>query len=280
MVYANGLIGGMQQELRILHGRGAAGKLPRHMVLTSQCVPSGRNRREGNMKFSRVVLAVVAGLLSCSGAMADSYMVMGSTSFQSSLQPPSLVSVPKFDDLGGSLTLTNVLVEFLHDGSVDLEGDNDDPFDHGQSLFVRGQMIRSWSVTGPAGLNSGATKIVNTGLVPLSPDDGDGGDNDLFDNTGPDGHDFGTVSYATLTVAHPAQPLAAYLGLGTADFNFTPDVVSQTLEFTPYVPDAWQLMVENPIMNLKVKVTYEYTPEPSTLSLLGLGALALIRRKR
>ncbi len=232
------------------------------------------------MKFSRVMVAVVAGLLTCSAAMADSYMVMGSTSFQSSLQPSVLVSVPKFDDMLGTLTLTNVLVEFLHDGAVELQGDNDDPFDHGQSLQVRGQLIRSWSVAGPAGLNSGATKIVNTALVPLSPDDGDGGDNDLFDNTGPDGHDFGMVSYATLTVSHPGQPLGAYSGLGTADFNFTPDVLSQTLEFTPYVPDAWQLMVENPILNLKVKVTYEFTPEPSTLSLLGFGALALIRRKR
>lgn len=232
------------------------------------------------MKISRILVAAVACLCVGSAAMADSYMVMGSTSFQSALQPPSVVSVPKFDDMGGTLTLTSVLVQFLHDGSVDLQGDNDDPFDHGQQLFVQGQMIRSWSVVGPAGLNSGATKIVNTALVPLSPDDGDGGNNDVFQSAGPDGHNFGTVSYATLTVSHPGEPLAGYTGPGTADFAFTPDVVSQTLNFAPYVPDAWQLQVENPLLNLKVKVTYEYTPEPSTLSLLGLGALGLIRRKR
>lgn len=232
------------------------------------------------MKFSRFVLVAVACLAVSSAAMADSYMVSGSTSFESSLQPSVIVSVPKFDDMGGSLTLTSVLVQFCHNGSVELEGDNDDPFDHGQNLFVRGQMIRSWSVTGPAGLNSGATKIVNTALVPLSPDDGDGGDNDLFDPTGPDGHDFGAVGYSTLIVSHPGEPIGAYSGLGTADFQFTPDVLSQTLEFTPYVPDAWQLMVENPILNLEVKVTYTYIPEPSTLALVGLGALALIRRKR
>jgi PEP-CTERM motif len=81
-------------------------------------------------------------------------------------------------------------------------------------------------------------------------------------------------------VSHPGQPLGAYAGPGTANFTFTPDAISQSLNFAPYVPDAWQLMVENPILNLKVKVTYTYTPEPSTLSLLGLGALALIRRKR
>ncbi len=232
------------------------------------------------MKVTRVIVAVLASLLTCSAAMADSYMVMGSTSFQSALQPSVVVSLPKFDDLGGSLTLTGVLVEFFHDGSVELEGDNDDPFDHGQQLFVQGQLIRSWSVAGPGGLNSGATKIVNTALVPLGPDDNDGGNNDVFDNSAPDGHDFGAVSYATLTVSHPGQPLGAYSGLGTADFTFTPDAISQTLNFAPYVPDAWQLMVENPILNLKVKVTYSFTPEPSTLSLLGLGALALIRRKR
>lgn len=232
------------------------------------------------MRISRIVMVGLVSLTLCGAAMADSYMVMGSTSFQSSLQSPAVVSVPKFDDLGGALTLTNVLVELCHDGAVDLQGDNDDPFDHGQALFVRGQLIRSWSVAGPGGLNSGATKIVNTALVPLSPDDGDGGDNDLFDPTGPDGHNFGTVSYATLTISHPNQPLGAYSGLGTADFTFSPDVLSQTLDFTPYVPDAWQLQVENPILNLKVKVTYTYTPEPASLALLGLGALALIRRRR
>lgn len=232
------------------------------------------------MKVSRIMVAAVACLCVSSAAMADSYMVMGSTSFESALQPPSMVSVPKFDDMGGTLTLTGVLVEFCHDGSVDMAGDNDDPFDHGQQLFVQGQMIRSWSVVGPAGLNSGATKIVNTGLIPLSPDDGDGGNNDVFDSSGPDGHDFGTISYSTLTVSHPGEPLLAYTGAGTADFVFSPDVVSQTLNFAPYVPDAWQLEVQNPVLNLKVKVTYEYTPEPSTLSLLGLGALGLIRRKR
>ncbi len=232
------------------------------------------------MKFTRLVVAAVACLCVSSAAMADSYMVSGSTSFESSLQPSVIVSVPKFDDMGGTLTLTNVLVQFCHNGAVELQGDNDDPFDHGQNLFVRGQMIRSWSVTGPAGLNSGATKIVNTALVPLGPDDGDGGDNDLFDPTGPDGHDFGLVNYATLIVSHPGEPTGAYSGIGTADFQFTPDVLSQTLEFTPYVPDAWQLMVENPILNLEVKVTYTYTPEPATLALVGLGALALIRRKR
>ncbi|MBI5762248.1 MAG: PEP-CTERM sorting domain-containing protein [Planctomycetes bacterium] len=232
------------------------------------------------MKVSRLMVAAVACLCVSGAAMADSYMVMGSTSFQSALQPASVVSVPKFDDMGGSLTLTGVLVQFFHDGAVELQGDNDDPFDHGQQLFVQGQMIRSWSVAGPAGLNSGATKIVNTALVPLAPDDGDGGNNDVFDASAPDGHDFGLVSYATLTVSHPGQPLGGYTGAGTADFTFTPDVISQTLNFGPYVPDAWQLMVENPILNLKVKVTYEYTPEPSTLSLLGLGVVALIRRKR
>ncbi|MEK7650582.1 MAG: PEP-CTERM sorting domain-containing protein [Patescibacteria group bacterium] len=228
------------------------------------------------------LVGMVAVLLTASAARADSYMVSGSNSFESALQPSVVVSVPKFDDMGGTRELVGVLVEFCHDGSVDLQADNDDPFDHGQQLFVQGQLIRSWSVTGPAGLASGDTKIVNTASVPLTPDDGDGGNNDVFQSSGPDGHNFGTVSYATLTVSHPAQPLAAYLGAGTADFMFTPDVIFQTANFGPYVPDSWQLEVENPVLNLTAKVTYDYrpVPEPATLAIAGLGSLPLFPRRR
>ena len=227
------------------------------------------------------LVGMIAVLFTASAASADSYMVSGSASFESALQPSVMVSVPKFDDMGGTRELTGVLVEFCHNGSVNLQGDNDDPFDHGQQLFVQGQLIRSWSVNGPAGLASGATKIVNTGLVPLGADDGDGGNNDLFQAAGPDGHDFGLVGYSTLMLSHPGQPLGAYSGLGTADFTFTPDVISQDLNFAPYVPDSWQLFVENPRLNLEAKVTYDYrpVPEPATISFAGLGALALVRRK-
>lgn len=231
------------------------------------------------MKVVPSLVGMVAVLCAAGSVRADAYTVSGSVSFESALQPSVVVSVPKFDDLGGTLTLAHVLVEFCHSGSVNMKGDNDDPFDHGQQLLVQGQMIRSWSVAGPAGLASGATKIVNTGLVPLAADDGDGGNNDVFDSAGPDGHDFGLVSYSTLMVSHPGEPTAAYLGAGTADFTFTPDVVSQDLNFSPYVPDSWQLEVENPILDLEVKVTYRYTPEPSTLSFLALGIPALFRRK-
>ena len=230
------------------------------------------------------LVGMVVGLLACSAVTtnADSYMVSGSTSFQSALQSPAVVSVPKFDDLGGTRELTSVLVEFCHTGSVDLQGDNDDPFDHGEQLLVQGQLIRSWSVSGPAGLNSGATKIVNTALVPLAPDDGDGGNNDVFDSSAGDGHNFGLVGYSTLMLSHPGQPLGDYSGAGTADFTFSPDVISQDLNFSPYVPDSWQLQVENPILNLEAKVTYNYrlVPEPSTLSFAGIGALALIPLRR
>lgn len=234
------------------------------------------------MKSISCLVIAMASLLASNSAQADSYVVSGSTSFQSALQPSVIVSVPKFDDLGGTRTLLGVLVEFSHNGSVNLQGDNDDPFDHGEQLFVQGQMIRSWSVAGPAGLASGATKIVNTALVPLAPDDGDGGNNDLFESAVPDGHDFGLVGYGTLVVPHPGQPLAAYLGAGTADFSFTPDVIFQTANFGPYVPDSWQLFVENPLLNLGVDVTYDYrlVPEPATLVVTCLGAVALFYRRR
>lgn len=233
------------------------------------------------MKVPSLVGMMAVALLTASAVRADSYMVSGSTSFESALQPSVVVSVPKFDDMGGTRELVGVLVEFCHNGSVNLQGDNDDPFDHGQQLFVRGQLIRSWSVAGPAGLASGATKVLNTGLVPLGADDGDGGNNDLFQASGPDGHDFGLVSYATLMVSHPGQPLGAYSGIGTADFMFTPDVISQDLNFTPYVPDSWQLFVENPSLNLEAKVTYDYrpVPEPATLAFLLIGAVTMCRRR-
>lgn len=220
---------------------------------------------------------VACGLLAtiASPASADSINFSDQIKFISDLQPTGTVTLPAFDTLGNTLTLTNVLVEVFHFASVELKADNDDPF---QGATVSGRMFRQWSLTGP-GVVSGGNQITQTPFVNLLGDDTDGGNPFNFDPTGPDGVDFGTLSYGPLLASSHNPAFGPYTDTGTVDFFVTPLLMSQDLQFvTP--PDAWQLDVQNPSMTVVVKVTYEYVPEPASLSFLALGAGAMLVRRR
>lgn len=240
--------------------------------------------RMNQAKTTIAALALVAlfGLTATAqaGGMSFETMVMGDVNFTSDLENPKIINIAKFDTMGGTRTLLDVLVEVCHSGSVDMAGDNDDPF---QGAVVRGRMIRQYMLSGGGVFDSGGN-IVNTGDAVLGADDGDGGDNDIFDPTGPDGVDFGTLSYGPITNASyfPGEALYAMDGGGTVSFTVTPVLMVNDQQFVdpPGAPDAWQLEVENPLMNVKVKVTYTWVPEPGTAGLLAIGALALMRRRR
>lgn len=226
-----------------------------------------------------LVLALGAGLFlgGVTATKADSIMHMGSAHFVSDLEPVAQINVPSFDNQGGALTLINVLVEIFHSASVEMSADNDDPF---QGTTVRGRLTRIWSLTGP-GVVSGGNFLAFTPFVNLLPDDNDGGSPLIFDRTPPDGIDFGTFGYSlALASSHsPAVGLYSTNGPNIVSFFASPDLLSQDVQFQGNAPDAWQLEVQNPQLDVKVKVTYEYVPEPSTLSLLGLGGIALVRRR-
>lgn len=203
----------------------------------------------------------------------------GSIDFTSDIEPAGLITLPKFDNQGGLRTLLDVQVTVCFSGQVDMAGDNDDEF---QGATVRGRMIRSYFLSG-GGVASSDTETINTAFIDLSADDGDGGDNDIFDPTGPDGHDFGTISFDKtpdgVSPHLPNELLYDSNGPGSVNYNVMPILMVNDLQFEVN-PDAWQLEVENPLMTVYVRLQYTYTPEPATAGLLGLGGLMFIRRKR
>lgn len=203
---------------------------------------------------------------------------MGEVVFVSDLENPKNIILPSFDNMNGERTLLSIDVLVNHSGQVDMAVDNDDPF---QGARVRARMIRNGSVSGPDVFHMWAV-TTPTIFVDLEPDDGDGGDTNIFDSTGPDGHDFGTISYGPVKDGpfHPSLGLYDTNGPGSVIFTVSPLLMVNDLQWDGAAPDAWQMEVQNPSMTLKVKLAYNYIPEPATVGLLGLGALALLRVRR
>lgn len=222
---------------------------------------------------------LVASSLVKAGPVVFKEMHSGSVSFVSDLENDKNIDIPKFDNMGGLRTLLGVTVEVCHSGQVDLLADNDDAFQGGT---VRGRMIRQYSLFG-AGVASFGGQTVNTAFVNLSADDGDGGDNNVFDPTPPDGHDFGTVSYGPLVDGPFFPNLLLYdsNGPGIVSYMVTPVLMVNDLQWQMDAqPDDWQLQVADPLMTVEVKVSYTYIPEPATAGLIGLGGLGMLWARR
>ena len=111
----------------------------------------------------------------------------------------------------------------------------------------------------------------------------DDGDLTLVDPTPADGTDFGgSLSYSNLLAGSVSPAISNYIGTGMIDFTVDVLTMVNDLQFQGAAPDTWQLEVENPSLDVWVDVTYDYhaVPEPISLSLLALGGLVVIRRRR
>jgi hypothetical protein len=201
-------------------------------------------------------------------------------SFTSDTEANKNITLPTFDTVGGTLTLTGVSVEFYHTGSANIAGDNDDLY---KTCTVNARIIRGWDAYAPGVVPSILTgaKTVSSGGVALGVENGDGA---VFDPAAPDGTNFGgPVGYTSLLAGtyNPAN-LALYATNGAGTVNFTIDVMTMVndQEFVLGGSDSWQLEVQDPTLGVTAQVTYTYTPEPATVALLGLGAVGMWMKRR
>jgi len=236
--------------------------------------------------MSKLYIVGICLVLMAGSAGADVLNDSGSVSFSSDLEANKTITVESFDTTnttgcppGDWRQLNSVTITVTFDGSASVQADNDDDF---QGATANARIIRVWSMSGPGVFGSGS-KTVTSAIVTLGADDGDDG---VFDSSPIDGTDFGgPLAFTNEPAAgSPYAPLmAAYqtAGPGTVDFDI--DVVAMVNDLQWNVsPDEWQLAVQNPLLTVDVAVAYDYScvPEPATMSLLALGGLALLRRRR
>ncbi len=208
-----------------------------------------------------LILGVVALGLPMS-AVADS-IVHGPQNFDFPLSPGSeTLSFPQFDDLGGALVLEQVIIEMYAEIGSDITAENDSSLP-APDFAVN---LTGWVTADAPGMSVGANMFGNWPFA-LAPTDG-------TPDFGDDYNDFGYLSDSDSDSDQlPPGDMTPYIGLGTVDVDLAGSAgwsFSGTTDATLQIDDLGA--------NGWAKITYVYTPEPATLMLLGLGALALRRR--
>jgi len=185
----------------------------------------------------------------------------------------------KFDDLGGTLTLQSVQVIFhlnSHDGTFILDNDSalpaagtfefgakggitsaDVPLVDGSFQPVVAELDALHS--GPFGLAGDPSPVV--GDYNPAPTDGM-----QYDGTDEYNSDSGYIASVLL---------GQYIGTGTFDIDV--DVI-QWQDFGGISGIEWAVSPVN--VEGSVEVVYTYVPEPATISLLSIGGLTLLRKRR
>jgi hypothetical protein len=213
----------------------------------------------------RLLTVVVLGcLISSSTVMAFSTSNIGGFVFALSPGGQTL-AMPQFDDFGGTLELTSVSLDLAGTVQARIEAENDSEIAGNMGVSLVGFL----EAGGPSLLytssnisNSGGPVAVTPTIAPI--------------RSGTDYYDFGIISDTGLDSDIISSGLSPYIGTGTVNID-----ISGTAGFSVSGVTDSTMWVQGLGANGTATVTYEYikVPEPTTLSILALGVLALVRRK-
>ena len=220
---------------------------------------------------------VVAVVLVAGPAMAA--QIIQTEAFSGTPDLTRTLTFDEFDDLGGTLTLTSIQVSVSLSaigGQLILDNDGESSASGSFDFGAKGDISSTDVSLLDAGLFP-VTSEVQAGhnqAFSLDPNTGDGPSD--FDPTAPDGLQYnGGTETDSDSGLISGTVFNQYIGTGTYDIDVD---VTQWQDFGGLSGIEWAVTPVSASGN--VTVIYNYIPEPATLGLLSLGALALLRRRR